>query len=141
MAIRVALQCSEADSRLILGEDNTAARLLSRPGEAIYNDAAGLIEGNSLFQAALFSEEDRVRELESISETARRKSWLGQPPIIFEGHEPADIVASRPLAESFTLPVPPDPKVVQLWLGDPTALKPPVSVLLKRHSGRNLLIL
>ena len=39
MAVRVALQCNEADSSLILSEDNTAARLLTRPGEAIYNDA------------------------------------------------------------------------------------------------------
>src|SRR6185295_18599814 len=50
MAVRIALQCSEADGRLILGDDNPAARMLSRPGEAIYNDANGLVEGNSLFQ-------------------------------------------------------------------------------------------
>ena len=41
MAVRIALQCSEADAQLILNEDNSAARLLSRPGEAIYNDANG----------------------------------------------------------------------------------------------------
>ena len=45
MAVRIALQCSEADAHLILSEDNTAARLLTRPGEAIYNDANGLIGG------------------------------------------------------------------------------------------------
>ncbi|MEN6558254.1 MAG: FtsK/SpoIIIE domain-containing protein, partial [Thermoguttaceae bacterium] len=50
MAVRIALQCSEADAHLILSEDNTAARLLSRPGEAIYNDANGLYEGNHPFQ-------------------------------------------------------------------------------------------
>src|SRR5262249_47128161 len=33
MAVRNALQCSEADAHLILSEDNSAARLLSRPGE------------------------------------------------------------------------------------------------------------
>ena len=32
--IRIALQCSEADSRQILSDDNIAARGLSRPGEA-----------------------------------------------------------------------------------------------------------
>jgi len=41
MAVRIALQTSEADSQLILGDNNSAARLLSRPGEAIYNDAGG----------------------------------------------------------------------------------------------------
>jgi S-DNA-T family DNA segregation ATPase FtsK/SpoIIIE len=50
MAIRIALQCSESDAALILADDNTAARLLSRPGEAIFNDAGGLIEGNQPFQ-------------------------------------------------------------------------------------------
>src|SRR5207245_2810862 len=35
MAVRIALQCSEADAGLILSKDNNAARLLSRPGEAI----------------------------------------------------------------------------------------------------------
>ncbi|HKB40008.1 MAG TPA: FtsK/SpoIIIE domain-containing protein, partial [Gemmataceae bacterium] len=32
MAVRIALQCSEADAHLILSDDNSAARLLSRPG-------------------------------------------------------------------------------------------------------------
>src|SRR3989442_14375731 len=43
MAVRIALQCSETDANLILSKDNSAARLLSRPGEAIYNDANGLV--------------------------------------------------------------------------------------------------
>ncbi|HEX5175955.1 MAG TPA: FtsK/SpoIIIE domain-containing protein, partial [Chthoniobacteraceae bacterium] len=44
MVIRVALQCNEADAYLIMDDNNAAARLLSRPGEGIYNDAAGAIE-------------------------------------------------------------------------------------------------
>jgi energy-coupling factor transporter ATP-binding protein EcfA2 len=43
MGVRIALQCNEADSQLILSDENLAARLLSRPGEAIYNDAGGRI--------------------------------------------------------------------------------------------------
>ena len=50
MAVRIALECSEADAHLILSDENTAARLLSRPGEAIYNDQNGLLEGNNTFQ-------------------------------------------------------------------------------------------
>ncbi len=41
MVIRIALQCNEADAYLIMDQDNPAPRLLSRPGEGIYNDAAG----------------------------------------------------------------------------------------------------
>ncbi|HQY89564.1 MAG TPA: FtsK/SpoIIIE domain-containing protein, partial [Tepidisphaeraceae bacterium] len=59
MAVRVALQCTEADSQLILGDNNSAARLLSRPGEAIYNDAGGAVENNSPFQVSWLSDETR----------------------------------------------------------------------------------
>src|SRR5216110_2165812 len=60
MVIRIALQCNEADATLIMDESNPAPRLLSRPGEAIYNDAAGAIEGNSPFQVVWLSEDERV---------------------------------------------------------------------------------
>src|SRR6202012_542758 len=59
MAVRIALQPSEVDSQLILGDNNSAARLLSRPGEAIYNDAGGLPENNSPFQVAWLPDEKR----------------------------------------------------------------------------------
>ena len=56
MVIRIALQCNEADAYLIMDQDNPAPRLLSRPGEGIYNDAAGALEGNSPFQAVWLSD-------------------------------------------------------------------------------------
>jgi DNA segregation ATPase FtsK/SpoIIIE-like protein len=59
MAVRIALQCSESDAHLILSEDNTAARLLSRPGAAIYNDANGLMEGNNPFQVVWLNDHER----------------------------------------------------------------------------------
>ena len=71
MAVRIALQCSEADAHLILSEDNTAARLLTRPGEAIYNDANGMIEGNNLFQVVWLSDEQREEYLGEIQDLAR----------------------------------------------------------------------
>ena len=43
MVIRIALQCNEADAYLIMDENNPAPRLLSRPGEGIYNDPAGAV--------------------------------------------------------------------------------------------------
>jgi len=63
IGVRIALQCSEADSRLILADDNPAARLLARPGEAIYNDKSGLFEGNALFQVASMTESEREHYL------------------------------------------------------------------------------
>lgn len=74
MGIRIALQCSEADSRLILSDDNPAARLLSRPGEAIYNSANGLVEGNNPFQVAWLSDEKQKEYLCKIRELAKAKA-------------------------------------------------------------------
>ena len=91
MAVRIALQCSEADAHLILSEDNTAARLLTRPGEAIYNDANGMIEGNNLFQVVWLTDERREDYLEQIQEMSREQN--PDPPrrqIVFEGNLPAD---------------------------------------------------
>lgn len=138
MAVRIALQCSEADSRLILADDNLVARSLTRPGEAIFNDAAGLVEGNNQFQVAMFSEEDRTRELAVTARVAARKKWRGEPPVIFEGHEPAELAACRPL-----LAAAPSERAERLeaWLGEPTALKPPVAALFRRQSGRNMMVL
>ena len=72
MAVRIALQCSEADAGLILSKDNSAARLLSRPGEAIYNDANGLIEGNDIFQVCWLADERREKYLTSMARMAEQ---------------------------------------------------------------------
>ena len=78
MAVRIALQTSEADSQLILGDNNSAARLLSRPGEAIYNDAGGLVEGNSPFQVAWLPDAKREIYLDRVQQ-ARSKRGIEQP--------------------------------------------------------------
>ena len=98
MAVRIALQCSEADAHLILSEDNTAARLLTRPGEAIYNDANGMMEGNNLFQVVWLSDERREKYLERIQEMCREQNIQKPPPIVFEGNLPAE-VRQEPAAE------------------------------------------
>ncbi len=96
MAVRIALQCSEADAHLILSEDNTAARLLTRPGEAIYNDANGMIEGNNLFQVVWLTDERRENYLDRMQEMAHDRHIQKPPPIVFEGNLPAD-VSKNPL--------------------------------------------
>src|SRR6185295_8523873 len=90
MAVRIALQCSEADSYLIMAEDNAAPRLLSRPGEAIYNDVSGRVEGNSLFQIVWLPEEKRERYLHGAYDRVRATGRVVPPaPIVFEGNIPA----------------------------------------------------
>ncbi|MCY2964135.1 MAG: FtsK/SpoIIIE domain-containing protein, partial [Planctomycetota bacterium] len=90
MAVRIALQCSEADAHLILSEDNTAARLLTRPGEAIYNDANGLVEGNSPFQVAWLDDAQRDDFLQRVADLAVARGRPAPDQIVFEGNIPAD---------------------------------------------------
>jgi S-DNA-T family DNA segregation ATPase FtsK/SpoIIIE len=142
MAVRIALQCSEADSRLILADDNPAARLLSRPGEAIYNDANGLVEGNSRFQVAWLPDDRRDDYLAQVVELARQRNYRPpRPQIVFEGNAPAEVEKNRPLQDLLTAPEWPAPTRRALaWLGDPIAIRDPIAAAFRRQSGSNLLI-
>lgn len=139
IAVRIALQCSEADSRIIFASDNPAARLLSRPGEAIYNSANGLIEGNNPFQVALFTDETRNKWLKQISTMADGKYTEA---IIFEGNEVAKIENCKPLRDLiYNKDYPTKPKAIYSWLGEPTTIRDPVAARLRRQGGSNLLII
>src|SRR5436190_14253961 len=143
MAIRIALQTSEADSQLILGDNNAAARLLSRPGEAIYNDQGGLIEGNSPFQVAWLDDEKRERYLAQVSQKAHHANDHHAAPIVFEGNAPADPNKNPRLTKLLAAiewaPAPPAAPIV--WLGEPVAIKDPTAVAFRRQSGANVLII
>jgi hypothetical protein len=142
IAIRVALQTSEADSQLILGDGNSAARLLSRPGEAIYNDAGGLVEGNSPFQVAWLPDEQRDVYLEAVNQKVRSMGYKASVPIVFEGNAPADIRKNAALMEYLGAPkYVPLVGVPMAWLGDPVAIKAPTAVNFRRQSGSNVLII
>ena len=81
MAVRIALQCSENDAALDLEREQHRARMLSRPGEAIYNDANGAPEGNHFFQVVWLSEERREAHLKELLERARaQKPVLSRTP-------------------------------------------------------------
>jgi hypothetical protein len=143
IGIRIALQCTDADSRLILAEDNPVARTLARPGEAIYNAANGLVEGNDPFQVAFLGEEAHTAYLARIAALAAADRFRTlEKPIIFEGNEPADPTQNEPLAaalasESRSV----RPKAVSLWLGEPSAIgRPPLAARFRRQAGSNLVI-
>ena len=146
MAVRVALQTSEADSQLILGDGNSAARLLSRPGEAIYNDQGGLVEANSPFQVAWLPDEGRDIYLERVNvklaEFIAKYKRRPEPPIVFEGNAPANIRTNARLAELIAAPRWPAPTNAPLaWLGDPVAIREPAAIAFRRQSGSNLMVI
>ena len=143
MAVRIALQCNEADSSLILSEENTAARLLTRPGEAIYNDANGMVAGNNPFQVVFLNDERRERYLGALRRMADRRTDIpALPRMVFDGNEaaaPAGNALLTELLHSGTVAgkagAPP-----LAWLGDAIAIKDPTAAIFRRQGGANLLI-
>jgi S-DNA-T family DNA segregation ATPase FtsK/SpoIIIE len=136
MAVRVALQCSDADAQLILSKDNSAARLLSRPGEAIYNDQNGLVEGNDPFQVVWLAEEKREAVLAELRDRAGDR-W--PPPLVFAGNTSADPANNPALTRALNSTTP--AKVPLAWIGEPVAIKEPTAAAFRPVGGANLLVI
>ncbi|MEO8352605.1 MAG: FtsK/SpoIIIE domain-containing protein, partial [Chthoniobacteraceae bacterium] len=139
MVIRVALQCNEADAYLIMDDNNAAPRLLSRPGEGIYNDAAGAIEGNSPFQVVWLPDDERDAWLDTVREVAKEHGDRHPGPIVFEGNSPADIRENELLAKTLSTVPGQRPNAPRAWLGAPNSIKGPTQVGFQRQSGNHLL--
>ena len=148
IGVRIAMQCSEADSRTVLADDNGAARLLNRAGEAIYNDQNGLIGGNNPFQTALLKEDERNSRLaalrkradETYSNTPKLAERFSEP-FVFEGSEPSDFRACQPFSTALREWPNTTSAVLNLWVGEPIAMLPAHAINLKRQSGANLLVI
>jgi len=137
MGVRIALQSSEQDSYLIMSEDNTAPRLLTRPGEAIYNDASGLVEGNSPFQVVWLPDGRRDSALDRTNALADQSGDRPPPPIVFEGNLPADVRNNAALAllaggrKTSKAPI--------VWFGEAISIKDPTHAVFHRRGGANAL--
>jgi hypothetical protein len=138
MGVRIALQSSDADARLIMSDDNSAARLLKRPGEAIYNDANGLVEGNHPFQVAWIDKEECAERLQAIRKTTRRR----RPQIVFDGTSPALPEKNNQLRELLNAPGWPTlARAAYAWVGEPVSIKDDATAaVFRRQSGSNLVI-
>ncbi|MBA3315003.1 MAG: cell division protein FtsK [Planctomycetaceae bacterium] len=145
MAVRVALQCSETDAHLILSEENAAARLLTRPGEAIYNDANGMVEGNNPFQVAWLSDGEESSYLERIAALARRNGLPPVSTVVFEGNVPADPSCNQELIASLSKREEQEETLKRdaiptAWLGESVAITGPTAVVFPPRAGTNLLL-
>lgn len=144
MAVRVALQCSEADSQLILGKDNLAAHRLARAGDAIYNEMNGLKEGNRNFQVAFLNDGELNTRLSLIRRHADAAGYAALRPLVFEGNAPATLAerADHPLLREMAREGRPS-RLGRLsaWLGEPIAIGEPTTATFFRRGGRNLLLM
>lgn len=156
IAVRIALQCSDTDAHLILSEENTAARLLSRPGEAIYNDANGLVEGNHPFQVVWLDDSQRETYLDWMRPWAEefhkrlhegdalshRSRW--PEAIVFEGNLAADPVLNPSVLAAAQSLIASEQRtatsVRKCWLGESVALSGPTELQYGPRDGGPLLV-
>src|SRR5207237_473886 len=118
------------------------ARLLSRPGEAIYNDANGLVEGNNPFQVVWLPEALREAYLREVGELQRRRGKPAGGQIVFKGNSPADLMRNPLLGELLARPGGPAERGPALaWLGEAIAIKDPTAATFRAQSGGNLLLI
>ncbi len=138
MGVRIVLPCNEADAHLLLHEDNDATRLLTRPGEAIYNDQAGMSEGNSPFQVCWLSDQQRSDALRPLAARAAAEGWkAGSPTVIFAGDAPARLDEDLGIAARLTAA--PDGKAIAS-IGQSSSLRGSAEVVFPAASGGNLLL-
>ena len=145
MAVRIALACNEADSQLILSDDNPAAGSLVRPGEAIHNDRGGDAEANRRFQVAWLPEDEQAGILRGIRERAeaemKNPEGVVPSPVVFEGGAAAELSENPELRRLLDGPAPErGPVEPVFWVGEPIALSGPVSVKLERIRGGHVLV-
>ncbi len=159
IAVRIALQCSDTDAHLILSEENTAARLLTRPGEAIYNDANGLVEGNHPFQVVWLDDTQREtyldwmrpwaeefhKRLNGTHSSTDESRW--PEPVVFEGNTAADPLLNPNVLDAVQqLTAPSNRKVTSssarsCWLGEAVALTGPTELQFGPRDGGPFLII
>ena len=143
VGVRIALQCSESDAHLILSEENSAARLLTRPGEAIYNDANGMIEGNHPFQIAWLDEAKREEMIRAMIQRPDYHQHSDSRMIVFEGNVAPSLELCSPL--NAWLSSTPDATrhfvdTLPAWIGEPVAIAAPMCIEFRRSGGQNVLI-
>jgi len=145
MDIRIAMRCEERDARLILSEENPAARLLSRPGEAIYNAANGLEIGNNKFQCAWLSDDElksRLAQIELFAQQPGQRALIpSEEPLVFDGNAYAEVAKNKLFKHILESPHWSAPsRAVSAWLGEPIEIKDPTSIQFRSQAGNNFLI-
>ena len=142
MGVRIVLPCNEADAHLLLHEDNDGARLLTRPGDAIYNDQAGMVDGNSPFQVCWVSDEQEAVALRRLAARAAAENWRpAKPLVVFDGDSPSRLEEDPDLAALLATTPTPAQAQVRAWLGQSSSLAGAAEVVLPNAAGGNLLII
>lgn len=143
MAVRIALQCDPSDAQIIFTEDNPAAARLKHPGQAVYNDAGGRIEGNQPMQIGWLDKKTQLGWFSELSSGYQNldptTNRLGRC-VVYDGNRAATWNSENAnlAIEQSQQEINPD----ALWcvLGESVAISPAVAVPLTLQAGRNVLI-
>lgn len=144
MAVRVALQCDAADAQLIFADDNPAASRLNRPGQAVYNDQGGRVEGNQSMQIGWLTKKEMINWLADLPSHGYRNSdptsnLLGRA-VIFEGNRAATWNRAAAMRAIEAARAERNPDACWCVVGESVAISPAVVVPLTDQAGRNMLI-
>lgn len=137
MGLRIAFKCSPQVSQAILGDGNSAAAQLVEPGQAISNDGLGEPGRNRELRVALLPPDARRAALAEVRRLATDHSY--PQPLTFAARTPARL-ETNPLLQAALCGAAPVAPNLQLWLGEPVAIKPPTVAELERYDAANLLI-
>jgi DNA segregation ATPase FtsK/SpoIIIE, S-DNA-T family len=130
---RVAFMCNEYDAEIVMGEQNKAARFLSRIGEGIFNPARGEESRNQPFQGLYIPADDRTRLIRDLAAKGATAGWR-RLPRVFDG----DTVVARPVAPAG---VPARSRGLEIPLGEPFSLEDQEGITLRRTRGANVALL
>lgn len=93
MRLRLCFQCLPDFARMILGDDNDAAKSLERPGEMFYNEDNGKPDKNTWVRVAYLTPAERTLMLQNIQQLAQKNPVSHvEPMAVFQGTEPARIL-------------------------------------------------
>lgn len=131
-AVRIVLQCSEDDSTRALSSNNTEAKLLSRPGEGIYNSQNGQKDGNQRFQTYWMDDNEDEDILINL------KNYVQSNEISYDQRVFREDI--KPKYESYYSNLTSGEYALQLPLGQPFSLDDSVNIELTKESGSNIFI-
>lgn len=132
LAIRMVLQCSEDDSRKALSASNEDAKLLTRPGEGIYNSKNGQTNGNERFQTYWMEDNEDEAILKAISDYAEAQN-SDIPTRVFREDK-------RPSFEEYSKQTVCTQHSLSIAIGQPYSLEEGVSLEFKQESGSNIVV-
>ena len=138
--IRIALGLESSDSEKILGMQNDGAAMLSRPGEAIYNDDNQRKALNKRFQVYFSEKKDYQNIVQKLHQVAKQRK-IRHKPFVYQKNNQPNLLSNAVLKGMARQRPQKVQKNYDIFLGDSPSLSyDHFSVCLKKQAGHHILI-